>query len=480
MLNSLEELFDTIRLSAERFPGSIALASRTGCMNYADLVGNIASVAEAAAGSGIRSGQLVVPAFGNPDMALIVTLALMRIGCRVGYTANLGLYEASGVAVNAVVADPASAQSLGRPVVPVTPDWFKGADAAKQQIPPVAGDFSIVFSSSGSTGRPKLIELPAPAVLRRASQRTFGAGARILPAFGSRTPDNLHDSIATLLKGGMITHPPGIRGTEILDTIQLFRPDYVCMAPSSLLDMVNVLQERLTALRKVGVLRTVGSRCSPELQDLTLEKVADTYMSNYGTVEIGWIAVGDAAQLRKGTGNAGRIIDDIEVAAFDDDGHILPPGTEGEIRAKGPEAAVGTYIGMGTSADSAFKDGWFATGDIGFVDENRNLILRGRTNNVINIGGSKVSPEEVEEHLTTLAGVIDVGVAGVDVPEGYEKIGAAVVSTASVSLDEINAYLRQRRFPWPVQEVKNVPAIPKTNNGKIDRVALRRLWMGDE
>ena len=76
MPQSPNELFDAIFANARRFPGSIALASRNGYMNYADLAGNIASVAEAAVRGGIEPGQLVVPVAGNPDMELILALAL--------------------------------------------------------------------------------------------------------------------------------------------------------------------------------------------------------------------------------------------------------------------------------------------------------------------------------------------------------------------------------------------------------------------
>lgn len=117
----------------------------------------------------------------------------------------------------------------------------------------------------------------------------------------------------------------------------------------------------------------------------------------------------------------------------------------------------------------------FVTGDIGLVDEDNNLIIRGRASNVINLGSSKVSPELLEEEIRAFSQVRDVGVSGVDRPEGFEDICAAIVSSSKLTVDDINAHLHRRNARWPVHMIKIVPAIPKTEAGKIDRVALKRL-----
>lgn len=477
MPKSPEEIFDAIFANARRFPGSIALASRNGYMNYADLVGNIASAAEAAARGGIRPGQLVVPVVANPDMELILVLALMRIGCRVGFTIDLRLYEASGVAVDAVVADPHSAQGIRRPVVPVTPDWFKGAGADMQGLSSAPAEFSLVFTSSGSTGRPKLIEMSPQRLVVAVAQRDYTPTIRMLPLFGQRTSNNFHDSIATLAVGGVVIRPADVKSPTILDTIQLFRPNHIGLAPLLLADLIHTLKAYPADIQKVGVLRTGGARCAPELRRAALEQLAESYLSYYGSVETGWTVGGSFDDLQMIDNTAGKILDGADVAAFDAEGRKLPPGMEGAIRTKAPEGAVGRYIGTAATETSAFKDGWFSTGDIGLIDANRNLILRGRASNVINVGGSKVSPEEVEELILMLDKVVEVGVTGIAVPEGYEAVCAAVVGTAPVSIDELNAHLGQQDFLHSVQLVKNVAEIPKTYNGKIDRQALKRLLM---
>jgi acyl-coenzyme A synthetase/AMP-(fatty) acid ligase len=198
-------------------------------------------------------------------------------------------------------------------------------------------------------------------------------------------------------------------------------------------------------------------------------------MSSYGSAEMSWIAWGYAEDVQEQERCVGRVVDAMEVAAFASDGHRLPPGTEGEIRVRGPDGYAGAYIGEDTPQDEIFKDGWFVTGDIGVVDSDGNLMIRGRLSNVINIGGSKVSPELMEEQILAFSQIRDVGVTGIDVPEGYQKACAAIVTKTKLSLDDVNAHLERRGALWPVQEIRIVDAIPRTESGKVDRTALRSL-----
>jgi acyl-coenzyme A synthetase/AMP-(fatty) acid ligase len=198
-------------------------------------------------------------------------------------------------------------------------------------------------------------------------------------------------------------------------------------------------------------------------------------MSSYGSAEMGWIAWGYAGDVQKIDRCVGCVVDSLEVAAFDADGHRLPPGTEGQIRARGPDGYAGTYLGDGATQDEIFKDGWFVTGDVGIVDGDGNLVIRGRESNVINIGGSKVSPELMEEQILSFSQIRDVGVTGIDMPEGFQKTCAAIVTRAKLTIDDVNAHLRRQGARWPIQEIKIVYAIPRTTSGKIDRAALRRL-----
>lgn len=474
---SMEEFFDSLRETAAHFPGSIALASRSGYMTYEDLFGNVVSAADAARRNRIEAGELVVLAGANPDAQLIIALALIRIGCRVGYSRDITLYDVNNVGVDAVIAD-APIPGVKHRTIVVGREWFKGAPAIERGLPPQSTDYAMIHSSSGSTGRPKLVSIP-PRQHRTSIAITsaqLGERPRYLSAFGNRTDPTFCDSLAALKNGGMVVRASERHATALLDTIVLFRPSYVLMAPSALVEALRHLDEKPMAVAKVPLVRTAGAYCAPEIQNAAIERLADQFMSSYGSAEMGWIAWGYAGDVQKIERCVGRVVDGIEVAAFDGEVGMLPPGSEGEIRAKGPEEYAGTYLGGGSPQDEIFKDGWFVTGDIGTVDGDGNLVIRGRLSNVINIGGSKISPELMEEQILSFSQVRDVGVTGIDLPEGFQKVCAAIVTKSKLTIDDVNAHLRRREARWPVQAIKIVGAIPRTESGKVDRIALRRLW----
>ena len=121
------------------------------------------------------------------------------------------------------------------------------------------------------------------------------------------------------------------------------------------------------------------------------------------------------------------------------------------------------------------RDDWFPTGDAGDVT-NGIVSVRGRLGFVINTGGEKVWPEDLEAVLMEVSGIRDVAVTGVDDPEWGQRIVALVVSDGNVEDDEISAQANDRIGPWAKpKEIRHVVAIPRTNNGKVRRYDLTHL-----
>ena len=121
-------------------------------------------------------------------------------------------------------------------------------------------------------------------------------------------------------------------------------------------------------------------------------------------------------------------------------------------------------------------DDWFPTGDAGHVDNGR-VSVRGRLGYVINTGGEKLWPEDLEAILATLAGVRDVAVTSVEDPEWGQHIVALIVSDDSALDEAISAIANERIGPWAKpKEIRHVAAIPRTSNGKIKRNELTTLF----
>jgi O-succinylbenzoic acid--CoA ligase len=122
------------------------------------------------------------------------------------------------------------------------------------------------------------------------------------------------------------------------------------------------------------------------------------------------------------------------------------------------------------------REDWFPTGDAGDVHEGRVRVF-GRLGFVINTGGEKLWPEDLESVLSTLRGIRDVAVAGVDDPEWGQRVLALVVADGANHDEEIRAIAEERLGPWAKpKEIRYVVAIPRTSNGKIRRGDLAHLF----
>jgi O-succinylbenzoic acid--CoA ligase len=121
------------------------------------------------------------------------------------------------------------------------------------------------------------------------------------------------------------------------------------------------------------------------------------------------------------------------------------------------------------------RDDWFPTGDAGEVNGER-VSVKGRLGFVINTGGEKLWPEELESVLVTIDGVRDVAVTGVDDPEWGQRVVALVVSDGTKFDERIRSVANERIGPWAKpKEIRYVSAIPRTTNGKVRRSALTNL-----
>jgi amino acid adenylation domain-containing protein len=167
-----------------------------------------------------------------------------------------------------------------------------------------------------------------------------------------------------------------------------------------------------------------------------------------------------------------------EIAILDGEGRCLPAGKPGEIVLRGPTIARG-YDNDAAATAAAFRDGWFRTGDLGYLDRDGYLFIVGRIKEVINRGGQKVSPFEVEEALLSHPDVLEAGAFAVPHERLGENVAAAVVlrPNSSTSTRELRDFAAKRLARYKVPGlIRVVPEIPKGASGKIRRSALAEAF----
>ncbi len=177
------------------------------------------------------------------------------------------------------------------------------------------------------------------------------------------------------------------------------------------------------------------------------------------------------------TGHVGECPDPslIEIGILDEEGNLQPSGTEGEISVRGGSVMKG-YLNQPDENARVFHDGWFRTGDKGYVDKNRQLFMTGRIKDIINIAGIKISPFEVEAVLNEHPEVDEAVVVAADDKLYGEVVKAFVVRKTGTGLTErdLIRYAGQHLINFQVpKQIEFVSSFPLNNMGKVDRKALR-------
>jgi long-chain acyl-CoA synthetase len=182
------------------------------------------------------------------------------------------------------------------------------------------------------------------------------------------------------------------------------------------------------------------------------------------------------------SGSIGLPLPSTEIAIKDDENRDLPPGVEGEICVKGPQVMAGYWQMPGETAAAFTPDGWLRTGDIGVMDENGFMRITDRKKDMILVSGFNVYPNEIENVVAAVPGVVECGVIGVPDIIAGEVVKAFVVSTdPNLSADQVVAFCRQNLTGYKVPKLVEFRSeLPKSPVGKILRRELRAVAIAEQ
>lgn len=244
--------------------------------------------------------------------------------------------------------------------------------------------------------------------------------------------------------------------------------------PPAAIAMLNDDPE-VTDLSPLRYVRSITSPLSP----LQARRFTDSFgvfvLNSYGQAEIGevigWTAADAKAHPEK-VGAVGRPHAGVSLKIVDPDGTAVAPGEVGELRVRPPNMASG-YASGAELSDRIDDEGYLATGDLGRLDEDGFVWIEGRSGDLINRGGNKVFPDEVEEVLRLSPLVAEAAVVGAPDDRLGEVPVAFIVTTGDVGDDELVALCRDHLTPYkiPIDFVR-IDALPKNEIGKVLRRQL--------
>jgi acyl-CoA synthetase (AMP-forming)/AMP-acid ligase II len=379
----------------------------------------------------------------------------------------------------------AAAEGLGVPVATLTTGAAAG-DISLEGVGPGEArrngpdDVALVLHTSGTTSRPKIVPLTSANVC--ASARNVAATLALTPedrCLNVMPLFHIHGLIAAVLSsvsaGAAISCTPGFDALRFFGWLDDVRPSWYTAVPTMHQAILGRAPRNVDAVER-SALRFVRSS-SASLPVPVFRGLAETFrcpvIEAYGMTEAAHQMASNRLDLQKpGTvGPAGGP----EVGIMSEtDGRLLPPGEVGEIVIRGPNVTRG-YRGNEAATASAFTDGWFRTGDQGEMDADGFVSIRGRLKEIINRGGEKVSPREVDDVLMEHPAVAQVVTFAVPHDKLGEDVAAAVVLADGQTAEpnEIREFAARSLAAFKVpRRVLILDEIPKGATGKLQRIGL--------
>ena len=344
------------------------------------------------------------------------------------------------------------------------------------------GDVAVLLLTSGTTSRPKVVPLTHAAICHSAynsaaalALRESDCGINMLPLFHGHGLTN--NVLASLAAGASIVCTPGCDVNSFFAWLTTFRPTWYSAVPTmhqAILAQARHNRERALNCR----LRFIRSASAPlPIQTLAeLEEIfATPVIETYGMTETAssYIACNPLPPGRRKPGSVGQPFG-LDVAIMNEDGTLTPDGQAGEVVVRGASVMAG-YDGDEAATAESFANNWFKTGDLGYFDDDGYLFLTGRTREMINRGGEKISPQEVDDVLLKHPAVAEAVTFAVPHATLGEDVASAVVlrPDEGVTPTEIRQFATGRIAEFKVpRQVLIIREIPKGPTGKKQRVGL--------
>jgi acyl-CoA synthetase (AMP-forming)/AMP-acid ligase II/thioesterase domain-containing protein/acyl carrier protein len=343
-------------------------------------------------------------------------------------------------------------------------------------------DIAFLLPTSGTTSRPKLVPITHAAL--RSSAERMGTSLRltssdrcldVMPLFHIH---GLMAAVSAFRWGGSVVCPPIFDPSAFFAWLEEFRPTFYTAVPTI---HQTILSEfvRGELARGDGSLRLIRS-CSAPLPPRVLTELEQTFrvpvIEAYGMTEAAHQIASNPLPPRTRKPRSVGVAEgrDLSVAILDATGRPVPPGETGEIAIRGAGVTAG-YLDDPEANANAFVEGWLRTGDEGHLDEEGYLFITGRRKELINRGGEKIAPREIDETLLEHPAVAEAVAFAAPHPVLGEEVAAAVVLRPGVSVTEdgLRGFVAARLADFKIpRHVVVVSELPRGASGKVQRLGL--------
>ena len=384
-----------------------------------------------------------------------------------------------------------AAQASNIPIIELTPkteeeagiftlSWEKASQIVEREFAQPE-DLALVLHTSGTTSRPKLVPLTQTNLCRSAQNIQVSLNLsrddcclNVMPLF------HIHGLVGVLLSsvivGAEIFCSPGFMDSKFFEWLKDCKPTWYSAVPTMHQAILNFADANSDIIQSTALrfIRSSSASLPPTVMQALENVFKVPVIEAYGMTEASHQMASNPLPPRERKPGSVGLAAGTEVAIMDKAGKLLQPNNTGEIVIWGPNVMRG-YENNPEANKSAFTDVWFRTGDQGYLDSEGYLFITGRLKEIINRGGEKISPREVDEALMDHPDVEQAVTFAVPHPRLGEDVAAAVVLRGDVNLNERElrklTFNRLADFKVPSQ-ILIVDKIPKGPTGKLQRIGL--------
>ncbi|HEY7172226.1 MAG TPA: acyl--CoA ligase [Vicinamibacterales bacterium] len=468
-------------------------------VSYGELRDQIQALAESLAAAGVKRGDRVGIALPNGLPAIVSFFAAAAVGTAAplnpAYTEEEFRFYLEDTNARVLILprdglEPAR-RAAGDRVRVLTVDvdasgrvGFAGLSDRQPFTAPAPDDAALVLHTSGSTGRPKRVPLAhenlSISALNVAQSYRLGAedvAMCVMPLF--HVHGLVASTLGTLSTGGTLVVPAKFNPLSFWRIAREHGVTWYSAVPTIhqlLLARADTAAGRPSGSEKLRFIRSCSAALAPQVMRDLEESFGAPVLEAYGMTEAAHqMASNPLPPAVRKPGSVGRGTG-VQISIVDDEGRHLPAGDRGEVVIKGPNVTRG-YENNPEANRKSFTDGWFHTGDRGFLDEDGYLTLVARIKELIIRGGEKISPREIDEVLLAHPAVAEAVSFGVPHKTWGEEVAAAVVVRQPVTEAELLAFCRERlaEFKRPKQ-IYITETIPRTATGKIQRGVVAQAF----
>jgi acyl-CoA synthetase (AMP-forming)/AMP-acid ligase II len=471
-------------------------------ITYDGLRAQVAAVADTFTNAGIKPGDRVAMSLPNGLDTIVCFLAASVAGTAAplnpGYRYEEFAFYLEDTNAKLLVVPPSGADDARRAAGDKIPVMTAEADSTgtvglspspgskgRTAGAPNPDGIALVLHTSGSTGRPKRVPLRHRnlAVSAENIVKTYNLGPEdvaliAMPLF--HVHGLVASTLATLASGGTVLVPPKFNPLSFWRTVRDYRATWYSAVPTihSLL-LARATGERPQGAENLRFIRSCSAALSPEMMHSLETAFGAPVLEAYGMTEASHqMASNPLPPATRKPGSVGPGTG-VKISIMDAEGNHLPVGAAGEVVIQGPNVIDG-YENNPEANATSFTNGWFRTGDQGILDAGGYLSLTARIKELINRGGEKISPREIDEVLLSHPAIGEAVAFGVPHPTWGEEVAAAVVLKGAASESDLMGFCRERLadFKRP-KKIHIVETIPRTATGKIQRRAVAAAFSGE-